>query len=273
MEESEQDRELIHACVAPAGQVRIAEGPEDCREGETSVTWNRTGPPGAQGPQGEPGADGAQGAQGIPGPEGEPGLPGPQGEQGEPGPQGEQGPAGLGAEIPSGAVMFFNGASCPVGWSELTNARGRVLVGLTEEGAPGDTVGEPMEGIQGSNHDHGVRIAPVVTAEDDGHSHTIGSREMQIGPGGSHVHSMEPPHSRATVLRGDGSGAEIEVADVTHTHSIRDSLSHRHGWENVPVTTSQTTHRHALPALQAVSTPVPASDVIPYMQLLVCIKD
>jgi hypothetical protein len=35
---------------------------------------------------------------------------------------------------PAGAVMFFNLATCPPGWTELVSARGRYLVGLPSAG-------------------------------------------------------------------------------------------------------------------------------------------
>ena len=34
----------------------------------------------------------------------------------------------------SGAVMFFNSITCPTGWTEFTDARGRSLVGLNSGG-------------------------------------------------------------------------------------------------------------------------------------------
>lgn len=46
--------------------------------------------------------------------------------------------------VPPGAVMFFNLTSCPEGWSELTAARGRYLVGLPDGGALLSTVGTSL---------------------------------------------------------------------------------------------------------------------------------
>lgn len=63
----------IHACLGPGGgQIRVVDGPGDCRPPEKPLSWNRQGPPGEQGPQGP------QGEMGPPGPEGPPGI-GPQG--------------------------------------------------------------------------------------------------------------------------------------------------------------------------------------------------
>jgi len=51
-----------------------------------------------------------------------------------------------GGAIPSGAVIFFNLASCPQGWRELTSARGRYIVGLPAGGTLGATVGTALSG-------------------------------------------------------------------------------------------------------------------------------
>lgn len=118
---------LITGCYATKdGALRLIDtaAGQSCVNKELQITWNQTGPVGAQGPQGAPGPQGPQGpvgAQGMPGPQGDPGpqgpvgrpgptgvpgQPGPQGPQGEPGPQGPQGPMGLqgtpGAEGPQG---------------------------------------------------------------------------------------------------------------------------------------------------------------------------
>ena len=37
--------------------------------------------------------------------------------------------------VPTGAVVFFDAAECPAGWSELTEARGRAVVGMNGSAA------------------------------------------------------------------------------------------------------------------------------------------
>ena len=71
--------------------------------------------------------------------------------------------------IPAGAVMFFNLSSCPSGWSELTAARGRYIVGLLSGGTLAGTVGNAfttdLENRPVGQHNH--------TITDPGHSHVI----------------------------------------------------------------------------------------------------
>ena len=77
---------------------------------------------------------------------------------------GEVGDAG----IPAGAVSFFNLAVCPSGWSELTTARGRYLVGLPSGGTPNTTVGTALSNGENravGQHNH--------TVSDPGHHHSI----------------------------------------------------------------------------------------------------
>ena len=53
----------IHACLNPAGQIRIVDSIDECKKQETALTWNQQGPPG---PQGEPGPQGDQGLRASP---------------------------------------------------------------------------------------------------------------------------------------------------------------------------------------------------------------
>jgi type VI secretion system secreted protein Hcp len=60
---------VIHACYAPGGSppgaLRVidveANPPQACTNGETTLTWNQTGPIGPQGPPGDPGPPGDSG--------------------------------------------------------------------------------------------------------------------------------------------------------------------------------------------------------------------
>lgn len=75
------------------------------------------------------------------------------------------------AEIPSGAVMFFNRVECPTGWHVLDIAKGRTIVGLNESGSLGAqvghalldqenrSVGEHNHAINDPGHYHGIRAA------------------------------------------------------------------------------------------------------------------
>jgi len=62
---------------------------------------------------------------------------------------------------PSGAVMAFNLSSCPTGWSEFTQARGRYIVGLPSGGTLGGTAGTILSNLENrpaGKHDHRFRV-------------------------------------------------------------------------------------------------------------------
>src|SRR3989344_434292 len=75
--------------------------------------------------------------------------------------------------VSSGAVMFFNLSSCPSGWTEFTDARGRYLVGLPSGGTLGDTTGTALTNLE--NRAVGQHGHPV---SDSGHTHTIAVQQV-----------------------------------------------------------------------------------------------
>ena len=125
------DVATIQACVAKTGTPRIVASAQNCRRGETYLSWNKEGLQGPAGPQGldgpagpvgPAGSVGATGADGAPGPKGATGATGAQGSpgpQGIPGPQGAtgpQGPAGTNATptrwafvVPNGTIFSSSG--------------------------------------------------------------------------------------------------------------------------------------------------------------------
>lgn len=64
------------------------------------------------------------------------------------------------AGTPAGAVVFFNLASCPTGWTELTAARGMTMVGLPAAGTLAGTVGTAFTNLENRTHTHTVDIWP-----------------------------------------------------------------------------------------------------------------
>lgn len=143
------DDAQITACVGVDGVLRVPGPIEEtmlrpvpttsptvstCPSGYREITWNKTGPQGATGPQGEqglPGDQGPAGAKGEPGPQG---AAGPQGEKGLTGEQGDPGPQGL------------TGAKGDPGPQGLTGAKGEP----GPQGSPG------QQGPQGPPGERGV---------------------------------------------------------------------------------------------------------------------
>ncbi len=70
--------------------------------------------------------------------------------------------------VPSGMVLFFNLSACPSGWTELTSARGRYIVGLPAGGTLGATVGTAL-----SNQENRPVGQHTHTINDPGHNHPL----------------------------------------------------------------------------------------------------
>lgn len=179
----------ISACVKKSGRakgtLRLA---SRCRTGERRVTWNSAGEPGPAGPAGAPGANGTNGTNGADGAPGAPGQPGTN---------------GVDAVAPAGAVMFFDLASCPAGWSSFDAARGRYLVGLTAGGTAGAAVGTALsdqEDRPTGQHTHAVI--------DPGHFHAVGYDTEQLANTGNTI--------GGTRMQG-GSNSGSENSDLAFT--------------------------------------------------------
>lgn len=127
--------------------------------------------------------------------------------------------------IPSGAVQFFDLASCPPGWTELTEARGRVVVGLPSGGDLKGTIGTGLTNLENRTHTHTVNPATTGTNDAGMHNHTMS--------GASNT--------------GADSGSK-SVAAPGHTHSIFAAGLHSHTVD-IPATTSSATS-HMMPYIQ-----------------------
>jgi hypothetical protein len=235
----------IYACIKPCGHVRMVAGAGQCREDEQEVHWEEVGPSGPQGSRG------------------------PQGEQGLPGPRGQA------VEVPSGAVMFFDQAQCPDGWTELTAAQGRALLGLPKEGQYGLTRGAALEEDENRSHKHGLPVAS--TSEEGLHWHWVdvpGPWRTQAS--GAHEHGVT---ETSQILQVYSAGINpVQLAASSHTHGTSTRGGHQH---DMPHPTTHLNfmsgddgmHSHEVPPSGSATDPASASDVIPFMHLLVCRKD
>jgi hypothetical protein len=91
---------------------------------------------------------------------------------------GQPGAPGADASLPSGAVSFFNLTSCPGGWSELTVAQGRYIVGLPSGGTLLGTQGTALGNLE--IRAVGAHGHPVT---DPGHSHSPADSPLWGFPG------------------------------------------------------------------------------------------
>ena len=79
--------------------------------------------------------------------------------------------------LPLNTIIFYNGTSCPQGFSELTAARGRYIVGLPSGGTLNATVGTALSDSENravGEHNHDIT--------DPGHAHRPQARNNANSP-------------------------------------------------------------------------------------------
>ena len=135
---------LISACYSStSGALRVIDSAAKCSAAERALSWNQTGPAGAQGPQGLKGDTGAVGAQGPQGAKGDTGATGAQGPQGLKGDTGDTGATG--AQGPKGDT----GAMGAQGLKGDTGATG--AQGLKGDAGPNNVAGTYGDAVTFSN--------------------------------------------------------------------------------------------------------------------------
>lgn len=127
--------------------------------------------------------------------------------------------------IPTGTVAYFNLSSCPSNWTELTNARGRYIVGLPLGGTLAATNGTVLSNLEDravGQHSHSGTTNSAGShnhsISDPGHTHQIPSYNSS---GGSYVVDTIVG-TRTEAYYGTGSaltGISINNAG-SHTHSF-----------------------------------------------------
>ncbi|UCG79173.1 MAG: hypothetical protein JSV21_04930 [Nitrospirota bacterium] len=136
--------------------------------------------------------------------------------------------------IPSGAVMFFNLSSCPVGWTALTTAQGRYIVGLNPGGTLAQTVG---------------------TALNSAENRTVGSHGHGMSSAGSHTHQYRD---------------YMRTYTTDNFHALLDSnwtLATSGSNYSNRYTDPSGSHGHSISGAGSV-----AGTNAPYIKLLVCVK-
>lgn len=189
----------------------------------------------------------------------------------------------------SGAVMHFALPECPSGWSELTAARGRTLVGLPASGSLAGTSGTPLGNLETRQHTHTVSPPSFTTSSVPTHSHSVGSRTTSTD---THAHRWSRWVGSVADWRSwNSSGVEFTITDTgngldlagsgvypiaassTGTTSIyTDRDSHNHTISSFS-TSSAGGHNHAVSGPPVGTTIANQISSLPYIQLLVCVKD
>jgi hypothetical protein len=179
------------------------------------------------------------------------------------------------AAVPAGAVMHFALDSCPAGWAPLAAARGRAIVGVVEGGELEAAVGEPLGDREDRSHTHAVSATIAANSGQHTHSVTVPAHghiwgrftsgnqwQSRVAADGDFVNIGTGQPSLASPL--DPANAMLRRA-IGLTADFHTSLE--------PARTLGTGtsggHTHAVSAQAGAAT---TGEVMPYLQLLTCIK-
>lgn len=161
--------------------------------------------------------------------------------------------------VPSGALSYFNASSCRAGWSELTAGRGRTIVGMAgSAGSLAGTVGEPLGDLEERAHTHSVDLPSGVTDSAGEHNH-----QWIDSQGSNMVDAFDingDPANRVALGVVVGTDAYIFIVDSNVT-------SEDFYTNDAPV------HTHDVDLGTATSSAVSTSQVLPYVQFLLCEKN
>jgi hypothetical protein len=218
------DTALVHGCVdSKSGTLRVIAASGVCKNNETPLDWNITGPVGPIGPIGLMGPQGTAGAVGPSGPQGPQGAQGPAGPQGELGLPGDTGAIGpIGPEGPTGITLL---AHLTPSYQVVSSAPAEVLsttFSSTEEGVVKLTWDDARSGVFGAANsfcDYRVSVddvnlghrrltvngaANVVT---DWGTYTFVTQNL--APGNHHISVVMLPGQGATCFSGGGGVAGL----------------------------------------------------------------
>ena len=165
--------------------------------------------------------------------------------------------------VPTGMVAFFASETCPPGWTEETDASGRVLVGLQPSGLLGAMVGTALSDEENRSHDHNLNLSAGTTGTGGVHKHT-----GLVSLTGDHDHGGDTlgPNEDYQLVDCDDD-FRCGAASTTHGHSIQWQAAHGHLIQEDPG------HTHSIGGSSSTSSAAYTSDVMPYLQLLACTKD
>ncbi len=167
--------------------------------------------------------------------------------------------------IPAGAVMFFNLTSCPTGWSALSAAQGRAVVGLPSGGTLAGTVGSAMSNLANPTHTHSVDPAAVASSAGGVHNHAWAYNDTDYD-----WMTWLSNGTSTMVLHYYGGGDGVAEGTAS-SYPLMSDMTSAPTSNIYYYTADSATHTHAVDV--AATTSTATSHVTPYIQLLACQKD
>lgn len=108
--------------------------------------------------------------------------------------------------VPVGAITYFRGATCPVGWAPYEPVRGRLVVATIGAKKPGTTAGEPLAGGEDRTHTHGFSLSFTLRDRDfvtvaGGSNGGVGGASKPTATGTTTASSTGLPYVQLLVCR------------------------------------------------------------------------
>jgi hypothetical protein len=172
---------------------------------------------------------------------------------------GQNSAGGGSGNVPSGAVMHFNLASCPAEWTFLAAAQGRYLVGVTTGGTVGLTVGGALSNLENravGQHGHSASSNTAGNHSHSASSGNAGAHNHRISESGNGAFQNSFP-ARVLFGNGDGNHGQHNIIEGAGNHSHSVSVNNA-GNHNHSVTVN--------------SSGAVSGTNAPYLQLLACQK-
>ncbi|MEQ1717235.1 MAG: hypothetical protein ABL907_14845 [Hyphomicrobium sp.] len=189
------------------------------------------------------------------------------------------------APFPSGAVVPFNLASCPTGWTALAGGAGRMIIGVGTLGsdsyALGATGGEARHALTAAElaaHTHAVDPPATSSDAQGAHSHTVDPAATATDAQGAHTHTLTVNQQFTTNASGAAARLSNLNAGVNTTGTTTSAGAHAHSVD-IPSTATSTsaTHTHSTDVTSfgsgSAGSGTAHENRPPYIALLMCQKD
>jgi len=136
------------------------------------------------------------------------------------------------------------------------------VVGLPLSGTISGTVGTALTDVENRSHNHSLSISGGDTGTAGGHNHT-----GIVSVVGAHTHGDETGQTSDTGNHDCDDAFTCGGVGTNHTHPIASDGAHSH------LIQAGGDHSHTIGGASGTSSVASTSDVMPYLQLLVCKKN
>jgi len=136
------------------------------------------------------------------------------------------------------------------------------VVGLPLSGTISGTVGTALTDVENRSHNHTLSISGGTTDSAGSHNHT-----GLVSLVSAHTHGDETGTTSDTGSHDCDDAFRCGGVGTNHTHPIASAGGHGH------IIQADTGHTHTIGGASGSGTAASTSDVMPYLQLLVCKKN